>query len=625
MPGIFGILDFDDKGDLRDLANRMRQILRHSPSYKDSLFVSDHCVIGASTPPYFNATPQPICNEDKMVWLVMEGEIFNSTDLVKELADSGLAQEPGNDAELMLHLYAAQGVNLFHKVNGCFVVGIWDARDQSLTLINDRMGVHYLYYFVTANRLVFGPEMKALLCDPTIRRTVDASAVADFFSFGCILGSKSFVSDIKLMSPGSILRYKDGRLSSHTYWDLPFHEDPAKRSTRDYVEELHQIMDRVIERQTDRVPRCGIALSGGLDSRIVAAYVSRRLNSVSTFTFGDPTTDEAKLAERVARIIGSQHHPVRYSLEDFTDAFQKMVWLNEGLINTSEHYHLGKALGKDVDAAFCGSGGDEISGRLLTKAICRAKDLGVVKRTIFSNYSRRVLPGNNLAELFSESYGKMLNGQARGNFEASFSTIRTRVPANFYQHHFMRTKLWREHSRINDMARLYVRYRYPYFDYELIDFFLKLPPEMRLHERVYRGVLIQKFPKLADLPLPVRRVSVKREQHLRGYYALRNRIGSLVLGNFYGALRTIAPPEAEIRYNVEAYRGPLRTLVRSLVLESNRNRGYFNQAYLEKLVTDHFERRANNAFRIHKLITFELFHRLFLDVGELVQPGGGLL
>jgi len=622
MPGIFGILDFDHQCDSRDLANRMRHILRHSPSYKDSLFVSDHCVMGTSTPPYFNATPQPVCSEDKTLCLVMEGEVFNSADLVQDL---GLAQQPENDAELMFRLYMAKGVNLFHKVNGCFVVGIWDARDQSLTLINDRMGVHYLYYFVGANRLVFGPEMKAILCDPSIRRTVDASAVCDFFSFGCVLGTKTFVSDIRLMPPGSIIRYKNSRLSIQTYWDFPFHEDLSKRCARDYVEELHQIMDRVIERQTDRVSRFGIALSGGLDSRIVAAYVSRRLSSVSTFTFGDSTTDEAKLADRVARIVGSQHHPVSYSLEEFTDAFQKMVWLNEGLINTSEHYYLGKALGKQVDAAFCGSGGDEISGRLLSKAICCAKDLEAVKRIIFSSYSRRVLPGNNLGELFSPAYGKMLNGQARGDFEASFSTIQTQIPANFYQHHYMRTKLWREHSRVNDMARLYVRYRYPYFDYELIDFFLKLPPEMRFHERVYRGVLIHKFPKLADLPLPMRRVSVKREQHLRGYYALRNRIGGFVLGTFYEALRTIAPPEAEISYNVEAYRGPLKALVRSLVLEGNRNRGYFNQGYLEKLVADHFERRANNAFRIHKLITFELFHRLFFDVGDLAQPVGGVL
>jgi asparagine synthase (glutamine-hydrolysing) len=555
----------------------------------------------------------------------MEGEVFNSAELVNELANSGLAHEPANDAELMLHLYTAEGVNLFRKVNGCFVVGVWDARDQSLTLVNDRMGVHYLYYFLGANRLVFAPEMKAILCDPTIKKTVDASAVGDFFSFGCVLGNKSFVSDIMLMPPGSIIRYKDNRLSIQTYWDFPFQEDHSKRHTRDYVEELHQILDRVIERQTGRVSRCGIALSGGLDSRIVAAYVSRRLNSVSSFTFGDPTTDEAKLAERVARIVGSQHNPVRYSLEDFTDAFQKMVWLNEGLINTSEHYHLGKALGRQVDAAFCGTGGDEISGRLLSKAICRAKDLEVVKRIIFSSYSRRVLPEDDLGELFSAGYSKIHNGQARANFEASFSTIRTRVPANFYQHHYMRTKLWREHSRVNDMARLYVRYRYPYFDYELIDFFLKLPPEMRLHEKVYRGVLIHKFPKLADLPLPVRRVSVKREQHLRAYYVLRNRIGGFVLRNFYEALNRIAPPEAEIGYNVEAYRGPLKALVRSLVLEGNRNRGYFNQVYLERLVADHFERRANNAFRIHKLIAFELFHRLFLDVGELAQPVGGLL
>jgi asparagine synthase (glutamine-hydrolysing) len=583
-------------------------------------------MLGASTPPYFNAILEPVQNPGKTLTLAMEGEIFNSAELRRELQGSGCAHQLGNDAELVLRLFELYGEGFADKVNGFFVAAIWDSLDHSATFVNDRLGMHYLYYSLRNDRMIFAPEMKALLCDPTIRKEMNPAAVADFFSFGFVMGDKCFIGDIKLMPPGSIMRYQGGKLLLHTYWNFPFKEDYPKRSTKEYIEELHQVLERAVERQTGQTPRCGLALSGGLDSRLIAGYMGKRVSPLSTFTFGDPPEiDEVRFAERVARIIGSRHHHITYSLDDFAGAFPKTAWLMEGLINTSEYYYLAREIGKHVDVAFCGHGGDTLSGRNIDKAVLKAGTREAIKQIIFRKYIRRVLPANNPQDLFSHRYYRLVKGRAQEDFDLTFSGIQAEIPANVVLHHDMKVATWRQFTRVLDLPRLYVRYRYPFFDYDVLDFFLGLPPRMRFHEIVYRGVLIDKFGGLADIPLPNRRVSIRTERHLRFYYALRNRVGYFLLGKFHKTLRQFAPPECAISYNVEAYRGPLKGLVSSLVLDGNRKRGYFDQQYLERTLADYVNGASNESFLMHKLITFELFHRLFLDVDELAPPAGQLL
>jgi asparagine synthase (glutamine-hydrolysing) len=485
--------------------------------------------------------------------------------------------------------------------------------------------MHYLYYSLRNNRMTFAPEMKALLCDSTIKKEMDPAAVADFFTFGFVLGEKSFIADIKLMPPGTIMRYQGGNLTTHTYWDFPFQEDYPKRSTKDYIEELHHVLDQAVERQTRQTSRCGLALSGGLDSRLIAAYMGKRVSPLSTFTFGDPGTDEVRFAERVAGVIDSQHHSTTYSLDDFASAFPKMAWLTEGLINTSEYYYLAREMGKHVDAALCGHGGDTLSGRHIDRAVQKARGREAIKKVIFRKYCRRVLPANNPQDLFSDSYYRRIKGRAQEDFDLSFSGIQAKIPANVLLHHDMKTATWRQFTRVLDLPQLYVRYRYPFFDYDVLDFFLRLPPRMRFREIVYRGILIDKFRELADIPLPNRRASIRTERHLRFYYDVRNRVGRLLLGKFYNTLRQFAPPECAISYNVEAYRGPLKALVSSLILESNLRRGYFDQTYLQRTLASHSNGGSNESFFMHKLISFELFHRLFLDADKLAPPDGGVL
>ena len=263
--------------------------------------------------------------------------------------------------------------------------------------------------------------------------------------------------------------------------------------------------------------------------------------------------------------------------------------------------------------------------RHIDAAVQKARSREAIKQIIFRKYSRRILPANNPQDFFSDRYYSRIRGLAQESLDLSFSGIQTDIPENVLLHHDMKTVTWRQFTRIVDLPRLYVRYRYPYFDYDVLDFFLRLPPRMRFREVAYRGVLIKKFRDLADIPLPNHRVSIRRERHLRLYYDVRNRVGRFTLRRFYKLLRQFFPVESEIKYNVEAYRGPLRELVSSLILEGNRKRGYFNQTYLERTLSSHFTGASNASFLMHKLVSFELFHRLFLDADQPARLEGQLL
>src|SRR4029077_558863 len=137
---------------------------------------------------------------------------------------------------------------------------------------------------------------------------------------------------------------------------------------------------------------------------------------------------------------------------------------------------------------------------------------------------------------------------------------------------------------------------------------------------VYRRLLISQFPKLAGIPYPNRKFSVRAEEYLRPYYAARNLIGHFAVGKFYKKLSRFAPPECNISHNIEAYRGPLKDQVLTLLLDGNRKRGYFNQQFLESLLNAHVNRESNNSFLMHKLVTFELFHKLYIDPSNVERP-----
>jgi asparagine synthase (glutamine-hydrolysing) len=348
----------------------------------------------------FNPEPQPIFNQDKTLFIMMEGEIYDYQDMKQELISKGHKFSVDNDPEFILHLYEEYGKDQVHKLNGSFIVVIWDEIAQKLLIINDRYGLRPLYYTEHNGYLLFGSEVKAILQDETLKRIVDDRSVADFFSFGYILGDKTFFRGIELLPPASLLTYNGGHISIEHYWDFNFNESYGDYPEEYYSEKLSKLLLQAVERQMNGNHKVGVPLSGGIDSRTIVASIAKKYYPIHTFTFGKRNCDDARFAQMVANKLGTNHHFFELKPDDLASYAEKAVYITDGMKNCV-HAHVSNILsGIDQKVAVVFDGMQGIGYRQIldgaSSALYEANDGKILLQLLN--------PLENVDQLFSEFY-----------------------------------------------------------------------------------------------------------------------------------------------------------------------------------------------------------------------------
>ena len=177
MCGIAGIVNYTQPEDKRELLTRMVGLMHHRGPDASGLYMRGPVGLAhtrLSIIDLSSAGNQPIHNEDKTVWIVFNGEIFNYPDLRKDLEAKGHRFYTQTDTEVLIHLYEEKGTDMFALLNGQFALAIWDENEQSLLLGRDRVGIRPLFYHRRNGRIAFASEIKALFADPDIERTIES-------------------------------------------------------------------------------------------------------------------------------------------------------------------------------------------------------------------------------------------------------------------------------------------------------------------------------------------------------------------------------------------------------------------------------------------------------------------
>jgi len=309
---------------------------------------------------------QPVRNEDGSIQCVFNGEIYNYRELRDELAGLGHSFYTHSDTEVIVHGYEQWGDGVFARLDGMFGVALWNTRTRTLVLGRDRFGEKPLFYCEERGRLLFASELKSLLAVPGFRAEVDPEAVRAYVCFGYVPTPGSIFRGVKKLPPGSFLRFVDGRTTVHSYWSLdllPKH----KLDERDAEEELARLLDQAVKsRLVSDVP-FGAFLSGGLDSSVVVALMSRHLEQpVRTFSIGfrEERFNELSDARRVAKHLGTEHHELVVE-PDAVELLQQLVWfLDEPFADASAvpTYLVSKLARQHVKMVLTGDGGDEAFG-----------------------------------------------------------------------------------------------------------------------------------------------------------------------------------------------------------------------------------------------------------------------
>ncbi len=311
---------------------------------------------------------QPMRDATERFTVTLNGEIYNFLELRAEQERRGARFLTRSDTEVILNAHLLDGAAAPTALRGMFAYGVWDERDQQLTLVRDRFGKKPLFYAEDGDRLVFGSEIKALLA-ALRQHTVDETAVVEYLMLGYVPGNRSIYREIKRVPPGHTLTWTRARgVQLARYWEWPLPEDhDDRRSDAEWETDVAGVFEDAVRLRLIADVPLGSFLSGGLDSSaVVAACMNGAARPFHTFSIraaGGPSPD-ADAAHQVSRLLGTTHHETVLqcpSPEELVALFQHFdePFADSSMIPTAA---VSAAARREVTVALSGDGGDEIFG-----------------------------------------------------------------------------------------------------------------------------------------------------------------------------------------------------------------------------------------------------------------------
>ncbi len=276
---------------------------------------------------------QPISDESGSLWTVFNGEIFNYIELRADLLARGHHFRTKSDTEVIVHAYREWGEGAFERFNGQFAIALWDARDQTLILARDRLGICPLYLCEHRGRLWFGSEVKAIFAaDPTIPRAFDPLGLAETFTFWTTVAPQTVFAAVSELEPGHVRTVSRQGMRDHAYWSSSYPVDSASTFPGSLDDAVDAVRERLFASVQLRMLRSdvpvGCYLSGGLDSSLVAALgheASPAAFHTFSVRFEDAEYDETHYQQLMAERIGSRHHEITIGPTDIAEAFPEVV------------------------------------------------------------------------------------------------------------------------------------------------------------------------------------------------------------------------------------------------------------------------------------------------------------
>ncbi|MGH8249513.1 MAG: asparagine synthase (glutamine-hydrolyzing) [Steroidobacteraceae bacterium] len=320
---------------------------------------------------------QPIHNEDKSVWIVYNGEVFNYPELRADLVARGHRFATSTDTEVLVHLYEEEGDRFLDHLNGQFAFALWDGRRRRLLLARDRAGILPLYWCRVADSesspaaVLFASEIKALFASGLARREPDPEGLDELWTFWGPVAPRTVFRGIEQVCPGELVVIAGATITRRKYWRWEFPESGAHRRAplpALRAELCDLLADATRIRLRADVP-VGAYLSGGLDSSALIALLHRAIaDTLHTFSIGfdDPSLDETAHQQAVVRHLRTRHHHVQCSAGDIAASLPLAVRHAESPVLRSAPAPM-RLLSQSVRSAgikvvLTGEGADEVLG-----------------------------------------------------------------------------------------------------------------------------------------------------------------------------------------------------------------------------------------------------------------------
>ena len=314
---------------------------------------------------------QPIHNENKTVWVIFNGEIFNYIELRDELQCKGHQFYTKTDTEVIVHLYEEYGEGFVSHLNGQFAIALWDKSAKKLMLTRDRTGITPLFFTKENEKLIFASEVKAILPVLASSPSLNLQALDQLFTFWAPVSPHSVFTGIDEVSPGEMIVFNGDKMSRSKYWDWLYPIDGNYRTESEEVlaEELKELLiDATKIRLRSDVPVAAY-LSGGLDSSVLVSIIKNFTDtSLRTFSIGfdEAEMDESSFQKELIQHLNAEHSKIQCTNSDIAENFEQTIWHTEAPILRTAPVPMGMLSSlvhqSKYKVVLTGEGSDEVLG-----------------------------------------------------------------------------------------------------------------------------------------------------------------------------------------------------------------------------------------------------------------------
>lgn len=623
MCGIAGIVGKrDDVIEASDV-HRMCQTIIHRGPDDEGVYAQGPVGLGMRRLSIIDLAggKQPIHNEDRSVWVVFNGEIYNFPDLRRELEARGHRFYTHSDTEVIVHLYEESGADCVKQLRGMFAIALYDERQGTLLLARDRLGKKPLHYALHEGRLYFGSEIKTILAVAPELAEIDHEGLLQYFYFGYIPDPYTAFRSIRKLPAGHLMEFRNGEIKIRQYWNLPEYGTHPPISEQECLEELERRLQEAVRiRLISDVP-LGALLSGGVDSSIIVALMARESTKpVQTFSIGfrEEKFNEAEYARQVAERFGTDHHELVLDpdLEDTLTYLSGMLEEPFGDSSMLPTYYVCRMARQQVTVALSGDAGDELFAgydRYLT-AMGRPKfdPLHRWLGPIYRESIHRLIPAG--------TYGKNLAWNASLNDRDRYLDALSFFPALHRERDLFTPEFLRNAKTLPDPLSQWQRL---YDDAPAKD---RLSRLLYLDTKTYlNGDILTKVDRMSMATSLEVRVPMLDHEFVEWVTSLpvewKFRAGARkhILKKL---AERVGVPSYVVHRRKQGFQLPLVEWMRSEAKEKYWNilleprtlqRGYFKPTAVQALIEEHVRGRRNRSGMLWRMLVLELWHRNFVE------------
>jgi asparagine synthase (glutamine-hydrolysing) len=634
MCGICGMFltEPGKRADRGVLAAMNRQILHRGPD-DEGFFVEGNAGLAIRRLSIIDVKSghQPLTNEDESIWIVYNGELYNHLELRQQLELRGHRYRTRSDTEAIVHLYEEYGRDCVKHLRGMFAFAIWDRPARRLFIARDRLGIKPLYYAFDGQKLIFGSEIKAILAHPGMRPEFNQSTLTEYLAFGYISRAETMYAGIQKLLPGHTLEIEeDGVPQITNYWKLAANQDSESRPRSYYVAGYRELLESCVSSHLMSDVPLGVFLSGGLDSSAVAALTTKiRKEPIETFAvgYGEEEFSELPFARTVAEHIGSKHHEVRLTRDEFFQSLPRLIWHEDEPIvwpSSVALYFVARLARERVTVVLTGEGSDEtlagytrypwtvMNARFdgtyravlpgsVRRAVKRAIDAGPLSAAMYRKLEHTFLvrDGNSWPSFYFDNFYSAFSGAEQKQL---LTEQAWEVGGSPYAGSMA---YWQESS-----GDLLHRLLYTDIHTYLVELLMK-------QDQMSMAASIESRVPFLD------HVLVEYAASIPSKYATRGLAGKFILKE---AVEDLLPRSIIYRQKMGfptpwAYwlAGSQLAAIESLLLEERSlERGLFRKEAVQRLFAEHGSGKRDHGNRIWRLLNLELWQRVCLE-GEPVE------